>query len=136
MAKKTEKAKKTTREKRAKRGKRGKRTTRGKTKERAKKELTKIFRNVLATIKLNNKINKITRMNQMNQINQMTRMNKIRKDKQDIIRKLYLKNFKNLNDYYQKFPSQYNNLMKCKTKKKIINKGNTRGYVIEQVCRN
>lgn len=75
-------------------------------------------------------------LNSLRSIKKRNTKKKIKQRNQDLIRKLYLKNFDYLNDYYKNFPNKYNNLMKCKTTRKIINNGNSKGYVIEQVCRN
>jgi len=55
----------------------------------------------------------------------------IKPNKQKLLKKIYLKNLKDLDNY----ANQYNKLLKCKTVKKIINGKKSKEYVIEQVCR-
>ena len=61
--------------------------------------------------------------------------NTIKQNKQKLLKKIYLKNLIELENYYNNYPNQYNKLLKCKTVKKIINGKNSREYVVEQVCR-
>jgi|TARA_B100000787_G_scaffold169935_2_gene162989 hypothetical protein len=59
----------------------------------------------------------------------------IKPNKQKLLKKLYLKNLMELDNYHNNYPKQYNKLLKCKTVKKFINGKKSRQYVVEQVCR-
>tara|TARA_Y100001935_G_scaffold255554_1_gene269422 strand:+ start:67 stop:399 length:333 start_codon:yes stop_codon:yes gene_type:complete len=58
----------------------------------------------------------------------------LKQKKQKLLEQIYSNNLIELDNYYNKYPNQYNKLLKCKTVKKIINGKNSRGYVVEQVC--
>lgn len=59
----------------------------------------------------------------------------IKPNKQKLLKKLYLKNLMELDNYHNNYPNKYNKLLKCKTVKKVINGKKSRQYVVEQVCR-
>tara|TARA_Y100000389_G_C17467068_1_gene526614 strand:- start:1592 stop:1915 length:324 start_codon:yes stop_codon:yes gene_type:complete len=61
--------------------------------------------------------------------------NTIKLNKQKLLKKIYLKNLMELDNYYNNYPDKYNKLLKCKTVKKIVNGKNSKQYIVEQICR-